>query len=82
LLRGETPYTLNKPGENMIDLELDRSYFKVLEDGSSEFEYVVNQLLPIEMQDDFDLGDYVRAYTDGYYLTLFTYENEEKIIEI
>ena len=49
----------------MIDLELDRSYFKVLEDGSSEFEYVVNQLLPIEMQNDFDLGDYCRAYTDG-----------------
>ncbi len=66
----------------MIDLELDRNYFKVLEDGSSEFEYVVNQLLPIEMQNDFDLGDYVRAYTDGNYLTLFTYDNEEKTIEI
>lgn len=61
----------------MIDLELDRSYFKVLEDGSSEFEYVVNQLLPIEKRNDFDLGDYCRAYTDGNQLVLTTWDNDD-----
>ncbi len=61
----------------MIDLELDRSYFKVLEDGSSEFEYVVNQLLPIEKRDAFDLSEYCRAYTDGNQLVLTTWDNDD-----
>ena len=66
----------------MIDLELERSYFVVLEDGSSEFEYVVNQLLPIEKQNDFDLSEYYKAYTDGNQLVLTTWDNNDVLMWI
>ena len=46
----------------MINLELKRQYFVTLEDGYSEFEYVVNQLLPDSMKDQYDLSGIEECY--------------------
>ena len=45
----------------MINLELKRQYFVTLGNGSSEFEYVVNELLPESMQHDYDLSEIEEA---------------------
>ena len=64
----------------MIELELERSYFKVLEDGTSEFEYVVGQLIPHNRKGDYDLGEYMSAYTDGSQLILTNWDNDNTVI--
>lgn len=46
----------------MINLELKKQYFVTLEDGYSEFEYVVNQLLPDSMKDQYDLSEIEECY--------------------
>jgi hypothetical protein len=45
-----------------INLELRKRYFATLADGSSEFEYVVNQLLPDHMRDNYDLSEIEECY--------------------
>jgi hypothetical protein len=49
----------------MINLELQKRYFKTLDDGSSEFEYVVNQLLPDHMRYDYDLSEIDTCHLDA-----------------
>jgi len=49
----------------MINVELKRQYFVKLGDGSSEFEYVVNELLPESMQHDYDLSEIDEAHIEG-----------------
>lgn len=66
----------------MIDLELERRYFVKLEDGSSEFEYALSQLIPHQVKNDYDLSDYYRFYTDGNSLTMTNWEEEETTIDI
>ena len=45
----------------MINLELKRQYFVTLGNGSSEFEFVVNELLPESMKHDYDLSEIEEA---------------------
>ena len=66
----------------MIDLELERRYFVTLEDGSSEFEYALGQLIPHNLKNDYDLSSYYRFYTDGNSLTMTDWQEEEITIEI
>lgn len=53
---------INEEGGKMINLELKKQYFVTLEDGYSEFEYVVNQLLPDSMKDQYDLSEIEECY--------------------
>jgi len=66
----------------MIDLELERRYFVTLEDGSSEFEYALSQLIPHKERNDYDLSEYCTLYTDGNSLTMTNWDGEETTIYI